>query len=289
MPAMTHQERILAAIRHLPVDRFPTDIWMTPEVMKRLFEYFHVDDYIDLLDQMDIDGIIDIAPPYIGPERKADGDYHEDEWGMVYRKQAYGTGVYDELIHFPLAKAQSIDDLKNFPWVSPDWYDYSALSLLAERAAGRAISCGYSALFYWHNRLRGLELSLMDPILRPEFTQYLLKRVSNFFQEYHRRCFEALKGKAQLTQVTDDFGSQHGLLISPKIFDAFYRKPIQKAIDLARSHGIYIFHHDDGDIRPLIPRLVEMGIRVLNPVQWRCGNWDLSDLKSRYGKALCFH
>ena len=32
-----------------------------------------------------------------------------------------------------------------------------------------------------------------------------------------------------------------------------------------------------------------MGIDVLNPIQWRCGNWDLEALKRDYGRQLCFH
>ncbi|MDW8100530.1 MAG: uroporphyrinogen decarboxylase family protein [Anaerolineae bacterium] len=48
-------------------------------------------------------------------------------------------------------------------------------------------------------------------------------------------------------------------------------------------------HHDDGDMRPLLPALTEMGIDILNPIQWRCGNWDLAMLKAEYGKHLCFH
>ena len=91
------------------------------------------------------------------------------------------------------------------------------------------------------------------------------------------------------TQVTDDFGSQFGLLISPQVFDEFYRAPIQRAIDLAKSYGLIVFHHDDGDMRPLLPTLVSMGIDVLNPIQWRCGDWDLAALKAKFGAQLCFH
>jgi uroporphyrinogen decarboxylase len=137
--------------------------------------------------------------------------------------------------------------------------------------------------------LRGLELSLMDPVLRPEFTGHLVRRLSDFFTEFHRRCFEALGGMADMTQVTDDFGSQSGLLISPRTFDRFYRAPIQRAIDLAKSYRLSVFHHDDGDVRPLLPRLVEMGIDILNPIQWRCGGWDLAALKAQHGGRLCFH
>ena len=44
-----------------------------------------------------------------------------------------------------------------------------------------------------------------------------------------------------------------------------------------------------GDCRKLLPRLVEMGIDVLNPIQWRCGNWDLEALKTQLGGRVCFH
>ena len=189
---------------------------------------------------------------------------------------------------FPLASAETIADLEAYRWPDPDWYDYTAIAGAGRPVSGgRAICCGYTAVFYYHNKLRGLELSLMDPILRPEFTHYLIGRISDFFTEYHRRCFEADAALIDMTQVTDDFGSQIGLLISPRIFDTFYRAPIQRAIDLAKSYGLYVFHHDDGDCRQLLPRLVEMGIDILNPIQWRCGGWDLAGAQGGVRRAAC--
>lgn len=287
---MDHRQRILAAIRHQPVDRVPTDIWATPEVWDKLFTYFGVKTPLEVYDRLGIDGILEFAAPYIGAAPKQGGTYHYNEWGMGYRMQAYGTGVYNEQLIYPLAAAETIADLETYPWPSPDDYDYAALpGLIATNSGGRAVGVGYTAIFYYHNLLRGLELSLMDPILRPEFTHHLLGRLSDFFNEYHRRCFEAARGLADITQVTDDYGSQHGLLISPKIFNTFYRPAVQRAIHLAKSYGLIVFHHDDGDLRKLLPTLVEMGIDVLNPIQWRCGDWDLADLKARYGQRICFH
>jgi uroporphyrinogen decarboxylase len=213
----------------------------------------------------------------------------QNEWGMGFRRVGSDTGVYWELVEHPLAQASTIADLRAYPWPDPDWYDYSILPDFVARCGGRAICCGYTAPFYFHNRLRGLELSMMDPLLNPELAHYLIERTQDFFLEYHRRCFEALGKQADMTQVTDDFGAQKGLLISPGLFETFYRPALQKAIDLAQSFGLIVFHHDDGDLRPLLPALVEMGIQVLNPLQWRCGDWDLADLKARYGKKVCFH
>lgn len=291
---MNHRQRILAAINHEPLDRFPTDIWATPEVWQALYQHFDLpgdtpEDRLKLYDYLGIDGIINVTPPYIGPALPTKDGIRYDEWGMGYRIQEYGTGVYNELVVNPLADAKTIADLEAFPWASPDWYDYAVLPRMAASYAGRAIECGYTAIFFWHNRLRGLEQSLTDPLLHPELTRYLVQRVSDFFTEYHRRCFEALRGIVDITQVTDDFGSQTGLLISPRVFDRFYRQAMERAIDLAKGYGIHIFHHDDGDCRRLLPRLVQMGIKILNPIQWRCGNWDLSALKTEFGKQFCFH
>ena len=286
---MNHRDRILAAVNHQPVDEFPTDIWAVPELWAKLEQHFDTQDRMEIYDHLGIDGIMFIGPEYIGPEPKKEEVYFENEWGFGYSLQEYQGGEYYEQTYFPLAEAETIDDLKAYQWPDPDWYDYDAIKKQAAKYSERAICSGYYCMFYYHNQLRGLEEFFMDPAIRPEFTRYLLDRLEEFFYEYHRRSFEAAADVIDLTQVTDDFGSQSSLLISPRTFDKVYRPYIQKAIDLAKSYDIQVFHHDDGDIRKLLPRLVEMGMDVLNPIQWRCGDWDLDWLKDEFGQDLCFH
>jgi uroporphyrinogen decarboxylase len=286
---MNHRERILAVLRHQPVDRLPTDIWATSEVWCKLRAALGVSSNLEVYDCLDIDGIMGIAPPYIGPHRPTIDGIWYDEWGMGYRAQQYDGGTYHEQVVFPLQQAQSVADVAGFDWPSPDWYDYDSLADLAAQYPGRSVQVGYTAIFYWHNRLRGLEQSLIDPLQNPDLTRYLIARLSDFFQEYHTRCYQATRGLVDSTQVTDDFGAQSGLIISPRLFDSFYRQPMQRAIDLAHAYELFVFHHDDGDCRKLLPRLVEMGIDLLNPIQWRCGGWDLPALKTEYGARLCFH
>lgn len=288
--SMTNRQRVLAAVNHQPIDRFPTDIWAVPEVWDMLKAHFHTGDTLEIYDRLGIDGIVGLAPTYHGPAfHGPDPSLRYNEWGWGSRPTEYRGGVYDEQVYFPLAEAETIGDLERFPWPDPALYDYSAITAQAARHPDRARMCGYAAVFYYHNNLRGLEQSLMDPLTKPEFTRHLLQKISDIFSEYHRRCFEAAPGLIDLTQVTDDFGSQNGLIISPRLFDQFYRPHLQRAIDLAHAHGIHVFHHDDGDNRRLLSRLVEMKIQVLNPIQWRCGNWDLNEIKAQYGEKLCFH
>ena len=289
---LSSRDRVLAAIRHQPVDRVPTDYWGTGEITQKLCDYLGCADRIEMYDCLGIDGIPGAAPPYVGPplpDSEATGTEVFQAWGIRFKQQVYEGGVYWEQAHNPLAEVETLPELKSYPWPDPEWFDYSALPDLCAQVPGRAVQVGYTAVFYLHNMLRGLQLSLMDPLLRPKFTHYLVARISEWFTEYHRRCFEAAKGAIDITQVTDDWGSQHGLLTSPQVFEEFYRAPTQWAIDLAKSYGILVFHHDDGDMRPLLPTLTEMGIDLLNPIQWRCGDWDLDALKASFGERICFH
>ena len=145
------------------------------------------------------------------------------------------------------------------------------------------------APFYYHNLLRGLETSLMDPHDDPEFSHGLIDRVCGFFFEHHLRMFEACEGLIDIAQVTDDYGSQAGPLISLATFREFYRPWLQRFIDLCHAFGIKVFHHDDGSIREFLPDLVAMGIDILNPVQHTCPGMEREGLKRDFGGKVCFH
>lgn len=283
------RERVLAAIRHEPLDRVPTDIWATPEVWTKLKEHFGQDANIHEL--LHIDGMASLEPKYVGPSLPSVAkDETMDYWGIRTRKVSYGTGTYDEISHNPLAKAETIEDLEQHKWPSTDWFDYAGMRKVAESFQQKqVIMCGYTALFFQHNKLRGLKTSLIDPWVRPEFTRCLLNQISDFLYEHHRRMFEACDGLIDVTQVTDDFGTQTGPMISLNTFRKFYKPHMRRHIELAHGFGINVFHHDDGAIRMFIPDLVNMRIDVLNPLQWACPGMELEGLKRDFGRSLCFH
>ncbi len=286
---MNSRERVLAAIERKPVDRVPTDIWATGEVWAKLRAHFG--EGADIHRLLHIDGFAGVGPRYVGPPLPAVPQGETvDMWGMRSRAVAYDGGVYAEQSFNPLAAAETIDDLDAYRWPSPDWFDVSEMRAAAiERRKTHAVQCGYMAPFYQHNLLRGLERSLMDPLLKPDFTRHLLERTCGFIFEHHRRMFEACDGLIDVAQVTDDLGSQHGPLISLAVYREFYKPHHARFIGLCREFGIKVFHHDDGSCRAFLPDLAEMGIDILNPVQWTCPGMDLSELKREYGGRLCFH
>ncbi len=286
---MNSRERVLAAIDRRPVDRIPTDIWATGEVWSALEERWG--SRAAAMTELHIDGFAGAAAEYVGPAlpQMPEGE-SVDYWGIRCRRSEYAGGVYDEMYFHPLAAAESIDDLEKYSWPQADWFDVSGMRARLEEGRRRqAVKVGYMAPFYMHNKLRGLEQSLVDPLLDAEFTHDLMRRITDFLVAQHRRVFEACEGLIDVCEVTDDFGTQTGPMISLECFREFYRPHVRRCIDLCGEFGIRVFHHDDGSMRAFLPDLVEMGIKVLNPVQWACPGMDMAELKSEFGSRICFH
>ena len=287
---MNSRERMLAVIDRQAVDRIPTDMWATGEVWGKLRDHFGED--ADITSELHIDGMAGFfGPDYIGPSRpELPAGGSADYWGVRRKQVAHEGGAYDEQSFCPLATAQTIDDLDAYAWPKADWFDYSGMRAKAVNA-GRthAVQCGYMSPFGIHNLLRGLEQSLVDPLIEPEFTHSLVGRISDFLYDDHRRMFEACEGLIDVAQVADDLGSQTGPLISLELYQEFYAPHHKRFINLCHEFGIKVFHHDDGSCRPFLPLLVEMGIDILNPIQWTCPGMDMQELKSEFGDKVCFH
>lgn len=280
---------MLAAINRQPVDRVPTDIWATGEVWAKLRAHFG--EGVNIETELHIDNFAWFEPEYIGPALPpVAADEWTNFWGMRHKRVPHEGGEYHEQSFYPLAAAETIDDLNRYAWPQTGWFDYAGM--LAKAQEGRrtkAVQCGYMAPFYYHNLLRGLEQSLIDPLLDPEFTHHLVGRISDFFYDHHRRIFEACEGLIDVAQVTDDLGSQTGPLISMELYKKFYAPHHKRFIDLCHEFGIKVLHHDDGSCRPFLPLLVEMGIDILNPIQWTCPGMNMKELKAEFGDRICFH
>ena len=104
-----------------------------------------------------------------------------------------------------------------------------------------------------------------------------------------RRFLEAADGAIDMVFVSDDMGSQNSLLMSPSAFNEFIFPRLKKWCDMIHSYGAKVFFHTDGAAEPLIPRLIEAGIDMLNPIQHVCPGMDCKSIKAKYGSQVIFH
>ena len=283
---MTSRERVLAAISHRPTDRLPVDYWGVPEITAKLMRLFGASDMLGLAKAMDIDKIMG-AGPALKPGRA-------NMWNVEMQRIPLpgGSGYYDEPVRFPIGGFETISEIEaNYEWPTTDMYDYSDIRRQCRlyRDAGFAVECGYISMTYFYLTIRGTEQMLLDFAADEELADYILYKIGEFASAHTRRILEAADGLCDMTQVTDDFGAQAGLLMSEAMIERYVGKYYDANCALADEFGVKIFHHDDGAVASLIPWIAAKGCHILNPLQWKLLGWDLAAIKKDYGDRLCFH
>jgi uroporphyrinogen decarboxylase len=286
---MTPRQRWLALLHHKAVDRIPMDYQATVEVTSRLLDQLHCESEEQLWRTLDVD-----RPQFIEPARRTTPhpDHPQaDMWGVRFEKVDYGTGAYDEPVFHPLADVQTPADVHRHRWPKPDDFDYAAIDpVLSEDDGYRPIHCGCYEPFLLYGYLRGLQRSFEDLVLRPKIADAILGHIFDFFMEHHRRCFEAGRGRIDLTWVAEDLGSQTGPLFSLETYRRFLLPNQIKMADLARTHGVHVMYHTDGAAGPFLPDLTDrVGIELLNPIQWRCPGMERERLVADFGDRIIFH
>jgi uroporphyrinogen decarboxylase len=283
---MTPRERWLAVLTHQQPDRVPMDYWATPEATAKLMKHLGCSSEREMLQKLHVDFVVKVSPDYVGPPLPE----HTDAFGRGYRDVDYGTGVYEECVYHPLAQYDSVKEIeRNYTWPSPDWWDYSDIPQQIEGNEIYPIQGGGSEPFWTYKELRGQEQALMDLILNPEMVHYCLDKLFDLAYEDTRRIYEQIPGQVMVTYVAEDMGGQNGLMFSPAHIHEFLIPRMKRMIDLVHEAGAFVFHHNDGNCRGIVPDMIEAGIDVLNPIQWRAKGMEREGLKRDFGDKIVFH
>jgi hypothetical protein len=71
----------------------------------------------------------------------------------------------------------------------------------------------------------------------------------------------------------EDLGMQHSLPVSPAMWRKFIKPAYEAMFGPCRDAGVPVYLHSDGCILEIIPDLIEVGVRILNP-QFRANGLD---------------
>ncbi len=134
-------------------------------------------------------------------------------------------------------------------------------------------------------RLRGFEQFMIDLVENPPLVHYLLEQLTAI----HLPVVLALtRAGIDILGLDDDIAEMTRMLISPDTWRFFFKPCLRTIIDVCRAANpdLHIFWHSDGNIEPIIPDLIEIGVDILNPVQPDA--MDPARLKQQYGHRLAF-
>jgi len=283
---MTPRERWLAVLNHQTPDRIPMDYWATAEATEKILAHTGCADLREFFRKYHIDRPVGVGPRYVGPALPP----KTDVFGCRYQDIDYGTGSYPEVIEYPLARFRSVEEIeRNTTWPNPDWFDYSDIPNQIKGKEMYPIQGGGSEPFLIYKSLRGQEQAFVDLVEHPDIAHYCLDKLSDLAYANTVRIYEQIPSQVTLSYVAEDMGSQDGLMFSVKHIREFLLPRMKRIIDLAHSAGVYVFHHNDGGVRKILPDMIALGIDVLNPIQWRCKGMEREGLKADFGDKLIFH
>lgn len=289
---MTSRERVLAVLNRQQPDRIPVDIWLVPELVEKFKLDLGVDHELDIYRKLEVDKIVWLGVPYKGVLLINPNEHQEiNHWGVKFEKiEANSKAEYGEVSFHPLLGLDDIAELEAYPWPHPDDFDYKTAAQNAKTLAKEFVTLGpWISIFEVYCSMRSLQEALMDVIAEPEFLHVALKKIAWSQGEMLRRFLIEAEGAVDMVFMSDDLGSQASQLMSMEAFNEFLYPHLKSWCDIAHAHGAKVFFHTDGASEPFIPRLIEMGVDVLNPIQHICQGMECQSLKAKYGQKLIFH
>jgi uroporphyrinogen decarboxylase len=295
---MKPRERVEMALNNEKPDRCPMQISFTPEFALRLRE------------DMEIQGR-SVHNPHGGGntyelERSLNEDLlltsvgwansyylddkpYTDEWGVGWDVHPYdtpfGVGSYTEIARHPLVEDAAIQSYQPPDPNRSELYEASAQMIREFKNDYWIVGVTVTTIFETAWALRGLEQMLLDMTINPDLANHLL----DIPYRYHLTAAKKLvEMGVDMIWTGDDVGSQNQMMISPRMWRKYFKPRMANYISELKNINprVKVAYHTDGNVEPIIPELIEIGIDVLNPIQ--PASMDPAKIKKAYGDKLCF-
>jgi uroporphyrinogen decarboxylase len=123
-------------------------------------------------------------------------------------------------------------------------------------------------------------------IKQPEWVHDVFATYTRFSIEMFR-LFEAEGGPCDGAFIYGDIAYKNGPFMSPRHYREFVLPYHKQFFDEFHRRNMPVIFHSDGDIRLLLPHLIEAGVDVIQPMETRAG-MDVRELAPQYGDRLGF-
>lgn len=253
---MTDRERVTAALRHQQPDRTPYVIVLTQRAQAAMRDWYGSDDYQQL-----IHNSIHKVTARPGPKAQWLSDtVFQDEWGVQWDRRIDRDigNVCNRLLPERDLRRLEVPD----PWAPHKFADFAD-----QIAAGGDRFIRFSIAFALFERawsLRGMENLLLDMVEAPSFVDELLDLLTDYAVALVE---QAVQYDIDAVHLPDDWGSQRGLIMGPKLWERFLLPRLERLFRVAKQAGKFVTIHCCGQVQELFPQLVGIGLDCFNPFQ----------------------
>jgi len=271
---MTKRERTIAALQHKETDFIPYDIRFTNPAFKKMVEFYNDECFEDKIGNHFIGAHYPIEEM---PVSSMPGHFIDD-FGAVWDRGMEDMGVVSD---YPIFTPDM--SLYQLPEIRETELRKRCEETMAD--TGGHFRCGFlhPTLFERAWALTGMENLLFYMADAPDFVHELFSAITDMnlkilkiFLEYD---FDGM-------YFGDDWGQQHGLIMGPPYWRKFIKPSMSKMYSLVRDNGCFIIQHSCGDIREILPDVIEIGLDVYQTFQPEI--YDIESIKNKYGDRLSF-
>jgi uroporphyrinogen decarboxylase len=323
MPDHNHsisRERLLKALAHQEPDRVPLDLGSTQVTGIHVIAYHRlrqalglppaepqICDHIqglalpdqDVIQRLGVDarGLFPLNSHNWKILEQEDGEYwsYFDEWGITHRKPRQ-DGLYYSVWKVPLGRPElTVQDIARHPWPRlDDPQRIAGLRQVAEayRAAGYAVVLKdpFAGIFEMAQRIVGMETLLVMMGLNKALAAALFDKLAKLKLSFWEMALPELADVIDVISQADDYGTQASQIISPRMFREQLKPRWKIIFDRLRvlAPDARRFFHSCGNVRPLLPDYIELGVEILNPVHVRATGMEPVALKRDFGDVLTF-
>ncbi|MBM4091805.1 MAG: hypothetical protein FJ276_20615 [Planctomycetes bacterium] len=208
-----------------------------------------------------------------------------DEWGTVWHHAAGGVGATPA--RPSLTDWNQLDDYlaRQMPDPREPGRLDAVLPALKRHGENRYFAgMTHFLLFERLHAVRGMEAVFEDFYTNPESLDRLLGALTDYY-------LDIIRGWARWEQVdavfvTEDWGTQRALMISPELWRKFFAARYRRICDEAHRFGLDVVFHSCGNVMAIVGDLIDAGVDVLDPVQPDA--LDLKALAREYGGKVAF-
>jgi len=194
------------------------------------------------------------------------------------------------------------DNLEEYGLISDNDLQYWKETTRKVRATGKAVIAGLGGTALGDiAHIPGMKLKkpkgirditewYMSVIMRPDYIKAIFDRQSEIALENFSRLYKVIGDNIDAVFICGtDFGTQDSTFCAPEQFDDLWM-PYYKRINnwIHENTNWKTFKHSCGAVESFMPKFIEAGFDIINPVQINAAGMDPVHLKKTYGKDLVF-
>lgn len=291
--AITQLDCFRATVAHQPHEGILTFLNYTPDLERRLRAKYALPEGKTLAEHFGMFEPVGITPKSVNEAEVPDTSaYYRDveipegvttnPWGVL---RLPGDYYHFTRMVSPLRNADSMQAIRDYPYRQVESYDVDSMARLVNEAhkQHRVAQGPVGHIFETSWQIRGMEPFLMEMVTDPERCDYIFDRV--YEHQKAKACALAQAG-VDYIHTGDDVATQQAMMFGIDYWRRFLKTrwaDIYAAVRAIKP-DIHIFYHSDGNIDPIIPELIEIGVDILNPVQPEC--MDPFHIKREFGKDV---